>query len=156
MPPSGLPITTDRPVTTGDDARRSQPPAGVVLRGSAGPVRLDQRTLPVRCSTAKMRPPRVAAVTSPSATAGEASTLRPAPAPQSPPPLPRSPAYTRPPPPPTNPCVGVGAGEEGPAPPVWNRQRIPPCPVNSSAPETPECSGLPRNITAGPDSCPRQ
>jgi len=39
--------------------------------GSVGPVWTDQRSAPLASLTAKMRPPSVAAITSPCETAGE-------------------------------------------------------------------------------------
>jgi hypothetical protein len=62
---------------TGDEAHRSQPPAGEVLAGRTGPVCNDQRSVPELSSTAKMRPPSVAATTVPFATAGEERTAPP-------------------------------------------------------------------------------
>ena len=64
-------MTIVRSTTTGDDTYKSHPPAGAMFWGSIGPVCNDQRNSPVASLTAKMRPVRVAAITSPCATAGE-------------------------------------------------------------------------------------
>ena len=64
--------------TTGEDAHRSHFPAGKRWYGKGAPVVTDQRRRPVPSATAKIRPPLVAAITSPPATAGDASTGPPA------------------------------------------------------------------------------
>jgi len=64
-------MTIVRSTTTGDETYRSHSPAGTMLLGSVGPVCTDQRSAPLASLTAKMRPPSVAAITRPLATAGD-------------------------------------------------------------------------------------